>query len=82
MDFATVFTTFSSAEAQLIRSRLEAAGFFADVHNELAALSTEGYSSATGGIKVVVPEDQAADARALLDAENSTPLPDGPNPDS
>jgi hypothetical protein len=71
MDFTTVFTTFSPVEAQLIRSRLDAAGFEADVHNELAALSTEGYSMTTGGIKVVVPSDQATDARALLDAENT-----------
>ena len=65
----TVFQSFNVAEAQLIRSRLEAAGFHAEVIHELATLSTEGYSMSTGGILVQVPENEAEDARMLLDAE-------------
>lgn len=34
-----------------------------------AALATEGYSLATGGVRVEVPEDQADEARAFLAAE-------------
>jgi hypothetical protein len=64
----TVFTTFSSADAQLTRSRLEAYGFHAVVMHELSALSLEGYSMAAGGIRVQVPEGEAADARELLNA--------------
>lgn len=66
MQLTTVFQTFSSAEAQLIRSRLDAAGFSAHVAHELASLSMEGYSMTTGGILVQVPEDQAEEAKALI----------------
>jgi hypothetical protein len=68
MELVTVFRTFSPAEAELIRSRLEAAEFTATVTHELAALSLEGYSMAAGGVLVQVPDDEAADAKALLAA--------------
>jgi hypothetical protein len=71
MEWVTIYRCFSPAEAQLIRSRLEAAGFLAQVADELSALSMDGYSLATGGIRIRVPEDVAAEARALLDAANS-----------
>jgi hypothetical protein len=66
MELVTVFRTFNPGEAQLIRSRLEAAGFAAQVTHELAALSMEGYSMSTGGVRVQVPADQANEARALI----------------
>ena len=65
MELITVFTAFNSAEAQLVRSRLEAAGIPAFVHDELAALSIDGYSLAAGGIKVQVPDIHAEEAREL-----------------
>jgi hypothetical protein len=68
MSLATVFTSFSSAEAQLIRSRLEVSGFHAVVMHELSALSLDGYSMAAGGILVQVPESEAADAKEFLAA--------------
>jgi Putative prokaryotic signal transducing protein len=68
MDFVTIFKAFSPAEAQLVRSRLEAANFHPFVADELSALSMEGYSMAIGGIRVQVPESEAADARDFLDA--------------
>ena len=68
MQLMTVFRTFSSAEAQLVWSRLAAAEFQAEVVHELASLSMDGYSMATGGILVQVPEEQAEDARELLAA--------------
>jgi len=68
MELVTVFTAFSPAEAQLVRSRLDAAGFYAVVMHELSALSMDGYSMAAGGIRVQVPEEEAADARELLAA--------------
>ncbi len=74
MRLVTIFQTFNPAEAQLIRSRLEAADFQAFVMHELAALSLEGYAMAAGGIQVQVPEVEAAEARALLDSEASSPL--------
>jgi len=74
MELVTVFSTFSPAEAQLVRSRLEAAEIPANVVHETASLSIEGYSVAAGGIEVQVADDRAEDARALLaSAEGPTP---------
>jgi hypothetical protein len=67
MDFATIFSAFNPAEAQLVRSRLEAAGFHPFVIGELSALTMEGYSQAAGGIRVQVPEAEAADAKEFLE---------------
>jgi hypothetical protein len=61
MAFTTVFTTLNSAEAELVSSRLESAGFEVCVVGELASLTL-----AAGGIRVQVDESQADDARALL----------------
>lgn len=68
VNLVTVFTAFNPAEAQLTRARLEAAGFHAVVTHELAALSMDGYAMAAGGIRVQVPESEAAEARAFLEA--------------
>ena len=69
MQLVTVFSAFNPAEAQLVRSRLDAAGFHASVANELSALSMEGYSMAVGGIRVQVPENEVSEARELLSGE-------------
>jgi len=66
MALVTVYSTFSSADAHLVRSRLEASDLHATVNNELAALSMDGYSMATGGILVQVPEEEAEEARELI----------------
>ncbi len=66
----TVYQAFSPADAQLVRSRLDAAGFHAIVTHELSALSFEGYSVAAGGILVQVPEEEAPDAREFLTADS------------
>lgn len=71
MKLVTIFKAFSPAEAQLTRARLEAAGFHAVVTGELAAMSMEGYSVATGGIRVQVLENEAAEAREFLDSGNA-----------
>ena len=82
MQLVTVFRAFSPAEAQLVRSRLEAAGFLASVAHELSALSLDGYSMAAGGVRVQVPEDVAQEARALIEAAESAPDPNPPPPDA
>jgi hypothetical protein len=69
MDFVTVRTAFNPADAQLARSRLEAAGFHPFVANETSALSMDGYGLTVGGILVQVPEEEADDAREFLDAK-------------
>ena len=66
MDLKTVFRAFNSAEAQLVRSQLEAAEFTVFVADETSALSMEGYVLGAGGIRVQVPEVQEADATDLL----------------
>jgi len=73
MNLVTVYRTFSPAEAQLIRSRLEAAGLHANVAHELSAFSMEGYTMTTGGVRVQVPEEEAADARELITAPEPSP---------
>jgi hypothetical protein len=69
MSLVTVYRAFNPADAQLVRSRLEAAEFHAIVTNELSALSLDGYALAAGGILVQVPEQEAADAREFLAPE-------------
>jgi hypothetical protein len=74
MAVGTIYRAFNPAEAHLVRSRLEAAGFHAFVTNELSALSMEGYALAAGGILVQVPEAEAAEAQEFL--AHSTPVDD------
>jgi hypothetical protein len=71
MSPTTIFKAFNPAEAQLVRSRLEAAGFHPFVADELSAISIDGYSMAVGGIRVQVPESEAADAKEFLETPNS-----------
>ena len=66
MSLTTVYRALNPAEAQLIRSRLEAGGFTAFVQHELSSLSLDGYAQAAGGILVQVPASEAEDARELL----------------
>ena len=66
MKSVTVFFAFNPAEAQLVRSRLDAAGLHPVVNHELSSLSLDGYALAAGGIRVEVPEDEEADARELI----------------
>jgi hypothetical protein len=70
MEFVTVFSAFNPAAAELVRARLEANEFLVNVKNETAALSMDGYAMAAGGILVQVPEDQAAEARALIESQD------------
>ncbi|MEO6567527.1 MAG: DUF2007 domain-containing protein [Opitutaceae bacterium] len=80
MDFTTVFKAFNSAEANLIAAQLEAAGFEPTVVNELASMDL-GSPISSGGIRVQVPEAQAADARALIDSNiNAKPSDGSGNP--
>jgi hypothetical protein len=68
MSPVTIYKALNPADAQLVRSRLEAAGFHPFVADELSALSIDGYALAAGGIRVQVPESEFADAREFLDA--------------
>jgi hypothetical protein len=65
MNLVTVHTAVSLGQAEVVRSRLETAGFHPTVQNELSALP----SMIEGGVRVQVPEEEAKDAQALLAAE-------------
>jgi hypothetical protein len=71
MNLVTISTAFNPADAHLTRSRLEAAGFHVIVMNELSALSMDGYALAVGGIRVQVPEGEAAEAKEFLESSAS-----------
>ncbi len=62
----TIYSAFNPADAQLVRSRLEAAQFHPVVTHELSALSLDGYALAAGGILVQVPDSEAGDAKEFL----------------
>ncbi|RZO57570.1 MAG: hypothetical protein EVA73_04010 [Limisphaerales bacterium] len=69
MDRVTVFTAFNPVQAQIVSARLQTAGLDATVEGEAAALSMEGYSLATGGIRVQVPSAQEDGARRLIESD-------------
>jgi hypothetical protein len=73
MKLVTVYSTFNPTEAEVMRSRLDVSGFHAVITHGLAALSVDGYSLATGGILVQVPDVEAEDARDLLNAAEDPP---------
>ena len=62
-----VYKSFNPADAHLICSVLQSAEIPAQVTNELATLSLEGYGLASGGIRVMVPEDRFGEARAIIE---------------
>ena len=63
------FLAFANPTRLRILERLATAG---EVNvNELAALSMDGYSMATGGILVQVPAEEAEAAKALLAATDN-----------
>ena len=70
MSLVTVFTAFNPMDAQVIRSRLEAAARHPEVSHELSALSLDGYALAAGGILVRVPAEEEAAARELIAARD------------
>ena len=69
MDRVTVFTAFNPVQAQIVSTRLQTSGLDATVEGEAAALSMEGYSLATGGIRVQVPSTQEDEARRLIESD-------------
>ena len=64
-----MFTAFNPVQTQIMCARLQTAGLDATVEGEAAALSMEGYSLATGGIRVQVPSTQEDEARRLIESD-------------
>lgn len=72
MEPVTIYSCLNIASADLMVSHLRAMGFDAELLNDTAALSMEGYSLSTGGVHIRVPSAQAEAARALaLEFEKS-----------
>lgn len=71
MPLVTVFTALNPMDAQVVRSRLDAAGLHPEVTNEQPALTLAGHALAAGGILVQVPEDEATSARELIEDKDA-----------
>ena len=66
MKLVTIATNFNLADAELMRSRLEAAGFHPFIANQLSAGWIGGSSTATL-LHIEVPDVEAADAKEFLE---------------
>jgi len=62
----TIATNFNLADAGLVCSRLDAAGFHPTIINENAAAWLGGTSTATM-LRIQVPENEVAEAKEFLD---------------
>ena len=67
MEPVSVFKANNATEAQVVCSRLRAAGIPAIVQNELSAMIGGGLSLEPDGIRIEVPASQADAARELLE---------------
>lgn len=67
MGFTTIQTSFNDAEANLLKSRLELAGFHPFLKGEDATLLTT--AATTGGIRIQVPDEEAAAASEFITQE-------------
>jgi hypothetical protein len=65
MEPVVIFRTFNLAEAELMRSRLEAAGIDAALEQENSAANLD---VAVGGVRIVVSSDRAVEAREFLES--------------
>lgn len=72
MRLVEVYNTFSPADAHLVCSSLQSAGFGARVTNEIASLTLEGYALASGGIRIMVPEEEFEEARDFIQNSESS----------
>jgi hypothetical protein len=71
VNLVTIFKGWNLNEAELVRSRLEAAGFHAVVVNEYAANMFGGSNNALSPVSIQVPESEAADVREFLETPPS-----------
>jgi hypothetical protein len=68
MDFVTIHKAISAADAQVVRSRLEAANFHPFVPDDLSAFGSDPLALGSGGIRIQVPEAEAAEAKEFLES--------------
>jgi hypothetical protein len=70
MNFVTISKNWNVEEAQLVRARLESAGFHPAIANEHSGREMLG---GLGGIVVQVPENEAAEVKEFLAAADVPP---------
>jgi hypothetical protein len=70
MQLVTVFSAFNPGEADVFFGRLEVAGFHPVITH---GSNAQGLDIATGGVLVQVPEDEAVEARELLNSSDDAP---------
>jgi Putative prokaryotic signal transducing protein len=75
MNLVTVFSAGNPADAEVTRSRLEAAGFHPVVINETAAF-TLGFFSPAFPVRVQVSDEEAEEAKQFLALGSGPPTPD------
>jgi hypothetical protein len=66
MNFVTIFKAVSAAQVQVVRSRLEAADFHPFVPDDFSAFGSDPLALGSGGIRIQVPEAEAAEAKEFL----------------
>jgi hypothetical protein len=66
MDFVTIYRAFDESRAQVLFSSLEAAGFHPVLKNAESILML-GSQITAGAVQLLVPENEAEDARRLVD---------------
>ena len=69
MDLVTIFKGWNLTDAELVRARLEAAGFHPILQNEFTANVFGGSPNTIAPIRVEVPKDEADDAREFLEPQ-------------
>jgi hypothetical protein len=77
-DGAVVFRTMSGTEAELVRGLLDSCGIKAFLFDDNMCRIDPGAAIAIGGIRVVMPDSQALEAREILrehDKEHGKPTP-------
>jgi hypothetical protein len=73
MDTVTVYNTLNVADAEVVASRLEAAGFTVAIDPELDAFASCGLLA--DGIRIRVPADQAKEVSEFLAAPETEAPP-------
>jgi Putative prokaryotic signal transducing protein len=71
VNLVTIFKGWNLNEAELVRSRLEAAGFHPTMVNEYAANMFGGSNNVLSPVSVQVPDNEADDVREFLETPNA-----------
>ena len=67
VELIEIYRAFNLADADLRKAVLEAAGIDVMIKDDLATMSMEGQSIATGGVKLLVRAEDVLTAREILE---------------